>query len=320
MSNTSFKYKKFIIFTGSYSENSGGTVVLHHLCHLLNEIGYEAYLYPAFKTTFIHQEKWLKPLLSILYAAFKSKFLRPYKILSKNKTPVFTDKHSKNISDEYIVIYAEGVAGNPLNAKNVVRWLLQKPGYNYKGTFFGNYELIFSYNPVYVDNFCLPFSHLAKSRLFVPLVNLHYYTEFPGLSDSERFGVAYCVRKGKGKKFVHNDNAILIDGLSHAETAAIFRRIKTFISYDSMSAYSGFASICGADSIVIPDPGVTIEEWLPENLRYGLSYGFENIEWARSTRPLLVDMVHKDVITKYENIQEFVKEINEYFPINLFVD
>jgi hypothetical protein len=45
---TIFKYKKFIIFSGSYSEDSGGTVVLHQLCHLLNTNGYEAYLYPAF--------------------------------------------------------------------------------------------------------------------------------------------------------------------------------------------------------------------------------------------------------------------------------
>jgi len=314
MRNTSFKYKKFIIFAGSYFEDSGGTVVLHHLCHLLNEVGYEAYLYPAFKTTIIHQRKWLKPLLSILYAAFKSKLLRPFKTLSKNKTPIFTDKNSKNIGDDYVVIYAEGVAGNPLNAKNVVRWLLQKPGYNYKGIFFSNSELIFSYNPVYLDGFCLPFSNLSKTLLYVPLVHLHFYTEFPALCDRERYGTAYCVRKGKGKSFVHDDKAINIDNLSHVNTAAIFRRIKTFISYDSMSAYSTFASICGADSIIIPDQDIAIEDWLPENLRFGLSYGFENIEWARNTRPLLLDRINKDVENKYKILEEFVKEVNEFFP------
>jgi hypothetical protein len=318
MENTSFRYKKFIIFAGSYSEDSGGTVVLHHLCHLLNEIGYEAYLYPAFKTTFIHQEKWLKPLLSILYASFKSRYLRSFKTLHDNNTPVFIDKNYQNISDEYVVIYAEGVAGNPLNAKNVVRWLLQKPGYNYKGTFFGNSELVFSYNPVYLDNFNLPFSKLAKNRLFTPLVNLKYYTEAAGLKHNQRNGVAYCIRKGRGKKFVHNDDAILIDNLSHAETAEIFRSVKTFISYDSMTAYSEFASICGADSIVIPDADVAIDDWLPENLRYGISYGFNNVDWARETRPLLISRINKDISKNYQIIQAFVNETNEYFTYKHF--
>jgi len=318
MKNNSLRYKKFIIFAGSYSEDSGGTVVLHHLCHLLNEIGYEAYLYPAFKTTFIHQEKWLKPILSILYASFKSRYLRTFKILQDNNTPVFIIKKNNYIDDEFIVIYAEGVAGNPLKAKNVVRWLLQKPGYNYKGTFFGNSELIFSYNPVYLDNFNLPFSKLAKTRLFTPLVHLKYYTETAGLKHVQRSGVAYCIRKGRGKTFIHNDDAILIDDLSHTETAEIFRSVKTFISYDSMSAYSEFASICGADSIVIPDSGVAIDDWLPENLRYGISYGFNNVDWARKTRPLLINRINNDISAKNQIIHDFVNEINEYFPYKPF--
>jgi len=318
MKNNSLRYKKFIVFAGSYSEDSGGTVVLHHLCHLLNEIGYEAYLYPAFKTTFIHQEKWLKPILSILYASFKSRYLRTFKILQDNNTPVFIIKKNNYIDDEFIVIYAEGVAGNPLKAKNVVRWLLQKPGYNYKGTFFGNSELIFSYNPVYLDNFNLPFSKLAKTRLFTPLVHLKYYTETAGLKNVQRSGVAYCIRKGRGKTFIHSDDAILIDNLTHAKTAEIFRKVKTFISYDSMSAYSEFASICGADSIVIPDSGVAIDDWLPENLRYGISYGFNNVDWARKTRPLLINRINNDISAKNQIIHDFVNEINEYFPYKPF--
>ncbi len=314
MNHRSFKYKKFIIFAGSYSEDSGGTVVLHQLCHLLNTNGYEAYLYPAFKTAILHQEKWFKPLMSILYASFKAKYLRPLKTLSNLKTPIFT-KDTNKIEDEYIVIYAEGVTGNPLNAKNVVRWLLHKPGYNYKGVFFGNSELIFSYNPDYSFDFSLPFSKLANTRLYIPLANLHHYNQNPGLPYEQRAGVAYCIRKGKGKAFVQDHkNDILIDGLTHSEIASIFRRVKAFISYDTRTAYSVFASICGADSVIIPDQGTSIYEWAPEELRNGLSYGFENISWARKTRHHLIDMVQKDIEETNQIVNEFVSEVNEYFP------
>jgi len=315
---TILKYKKFIIFSGSYSEDSGGTVVLHQLCHLLNTNGYEAYLYPAFKTTIIHQGKWFKSLISILYASFKAKYLRPFKTLSQLKTPIF-NKYTNKIDDECIVIYAEGVAGNPLKAKNVVRWLLHKPGYNYKGVFFGNSELIFSYNPDYSFGFSLPFSKLAKTRLYIPLANLHYYNQIPSLPDEQRTGVAYCIRKGKGKEFIHDHkNDILIDGLTHSEIAAIFRSVKTFISYDTRTAYSIFASVCGADSVIIPDADADIHCWAPLELRYGLSYGFENINWARETRHKLIDTIQKDIEETNQVIHNFVQEVNEYFPFTYF--
>lgn len=318
MNHKSFKYKKFIIFAGSYSDDSGGTIVLHQLCHFLNTNGYEAFLFPAFKTSILHQKKWFKPLMSILYASFKAKYLRTFKTLSQLNTPIF-NKDTNKFEDEYVVIYAEGVTGNPLNAKNVVRWLLHKPGYNYKGVFFGNYELIFSYNPDYSYDFSLPLSKLAKTRLYIPLANLHYYNQIPGLPFAQRTGVAYCIRKGKGKEFVQDHKKdILIDGLTHSEIATIFRTVKTFISYDSKTAYSVYASICGADSVIIPDSGTNISDWAPEELRNGLSYGFENINWARETRHQLIDMIHKDIEEANRIIHEFVREVNEYFPYQHF--
>jgi hypothetical protein len=305
---------KFIIFSGSYSEDSGGTVVLHHLCNLLNNNGYEAYLFPAFKTAILHQKKLFKPMLSILYASFKSRYIRPFRTSNNLMTPVLK-KIPEDINKEFVVVYSEGVAGNPLNAKNIVRWLLHKPGYNYKGVFFGNNELIFSYNIDYSYNFSLPLSKLSNTRLYIPLVNLHYYFEqIPFLSIEERSGVAYCIRKGKGKTFVRDHiNDILIDGLTHSEVAYIFKRVKTFISYDTRTAYSIFASICGAESVIIPDEGVTIEEWLPLDSRYGIAYGFGNLEWANETRNKLIENIKKEFDDADHNIKLFAQEVNKYF-------
>ena len=35
--------KNFVIYTGDYSEKIGGELVMHYLCHYLNESGYHAY-------------------------------------------------------------------------------------------------------------------------------------------------------------------------------------------------------------------------------------------------------------------------------------
>ncbi len=309
------KLSKFIVFAPSYSSSSGGIVALHKLCDLLNQFGYQAALYPAYKTHFTHQGNWLKPILSILYAAFKFKYLRPYKTNINWNTPIY-DELANPISDDWVVIYSEGVADNPLRASNVVRWLLHQPGYNYGYTAFGNSELIVAYSESYLRNFQLPLSKIANTRLYIPPVNLYYYLNENPLPYSKRNGVAYCLRKGRDKQLVHDaSSSILVDGFTHEEMAEVFKTVKTFISYDSKTAISVFAALAGADSIVIPDPGVDMLSWEPEErYRYGVAYGFENIEWARKTRPLLLKTIQDDVAQTEKIIHSFVEEVNECFP------
>lgn len=315
MNSLNSNFCKFIIFAPSYSPDSGGVVVLHRLCHLLNENGYEASLYPSYKTSVIHQENWLKPILSILAAAIKFRLWRPFRVKDSLNTPIFKGGR-QGLGDDHVVVYSEGVYGNPLNAKHVVRWLLHQPGYNYDLTCFGSRELIFTYNEAYSRKFELPFSSIAQTRLYIPYENLSYYTEEGALPYDQRTGIAYCLRKGRDKPRVHDHaGAILIDGLSHSEIAEIFKRVKTFISYDTKTAYSVFAAMCGADSVVIPDLGVSLEMWEPqERYRYGLSYGFENLEWARKTRPLMIASMKDDVAKTVERIHSFVTEVNGFFP------
>ena len=43
---------KFVIYTHRYDVNSGGLIVLHFLCHMINTLGYEAYLWPAYRPIF----------------------------------------------------------------------------------------------------------------------------------------------------------------------------------------------------------------------------------------------------------------------------
>jgi hypothetical protein len=90
---------QIIIATPPYNESTGGIVVLHKLCHILNELGYNSSLIPT--------EKLAGGLYQI------------------HMNPRYNTKLTTEINPEKdIIIYPEIQDGNPWGAKNVVRWIL----------------------------------------------------------------------------------------------------------------------------------------------------------------------------------------------------
>jgi hypothetical protein len=195
----------------------------------------------------------------------------------KFNTPCLDIQSADEIAnnDEYVVIYPEVVMGNPLKAKNIVRWLLHTPGFHTNQTNYGPNELYFRFS-VETPYFSHPGSTTSDQFLTV----VHFPTEIYNMDGAiqEREGTAHCIRKGKGKEIVHDlSDSICIDGKSHEEIAAIFKRVKTFYCYDTRTAYYYFASLCGCETIVIPDEGVSEEEWLPHPAsRVGIRYGVDS--------------------------------------------
>lgn len=130
-----------------------------------------------------------------------------------------------------------------------------------------------------------------------------------------RKGTAYCIRKGKGREIIHDlKNSICIDGLTHSETAAIFKKIETFISYDVATFYSQYAVMCGADSVVIPHKRLTKDEWRSMPGKSGVAYGFNDLGWAKETNDLFNKYYYLE--KKEENINqcnEFIRDIHMYF-------
>ena len=214
--------------------------------------------------------------------------------------------------DEYIVVYYEQVLGNPLGAKYVVRWLLHTPGYHTGNIYYGQNEIYYKHGEG-IRDFYISGSYLSKHILKIIHYPLEYYNE--NNVAAQRVGTAYCRRKGSAKEIVHDlDDSILIDGMSHEEIAKIFKRCTTFISYDSYTAYSQFAALCGCESIVIPDYGVDIDTWFPEiQDRYGISYGFDQLDWAKRTKPMLLGKINSDNSRQESAVKTFINEVNAYF-------
>lgn len=303
--------KKYIIFTHKYSEDSGGIICLHYLAHLINLQGAVAYICPAFYNLEINKLSINRPFFKALYGKFFDRF-RNFKVNKSFDNKILNDLKSIRNNDEWIVIYPEITFGNPLGAKHVIRWLLHNPGQHTGKIYYGPGELHVKYHHGFSD-FYFPGATLSKNILNISYFPLDLYND--NELTLERSGTAYCLRKGRGRLLVHDvENSILIDGMSHEEVANVFRRVKRFISYDLYTAYSVFAALCGCDSIVVPEDGRTKEEWfrLPED-RYGIAYGFDDIDHMRDTRHLLIEKVKRDHLKNEERVAEFINESQTFF-------
>ena len=99
---------KILISNNDYVESSGGGSVLHYLCHLLNYVAKRniAFMVP------LRNKPISQYTLNDCKLATNPKFI----------TPCVTPEILLNRNN--IVVYPEGIGGNPLEQKHVVRWIL----------------------------------------------------------------------------------------------------------------------------------------------------------------------------------------------------
>jgi hypothetical protein len=305
--------KIFVIFAPSYSENNGGSVTLHHLCELINSNGYDCYLYPGFDNIELNILNYKKVLLNFLFKTIREPF-RVFKTSKRFKTPVIKEFPGQFKIDDLVVIYPEIVFGNPLSAKNVVRWFLHNPGFFSGKIYYGNYEIYFKYSNSYKSINYLN-SITSNNNLYIFTYPKNYYND--NALSANKSGVCYCIRKGKLSSIPFNlQNAILIDGLKHSQISSIFKKSKYFISFDPHTAFSRFAAICGCISIVVPIDGIVEDTWQPDpKKRYGISYGFSN-ENLQKAIDSVVDLKKEIILEEhnsYYNVRKFVEEVQYFF-------
>jgi hypothetical protein len=80
--------------------------------------------------------------------------------------------------------------------------------------------------------------------------------------------------------------------------------------------YSVYAAMCGCIPVIIPEEGVSIEEWQSvEENRYGMAYGFEGIEYALKTRNLLLQKLQRQEDESNKSVIRFVETCKAYFDL-----
>lgn len=307
---------KYVIV--SPRNNGGGAIVLHALCKYLCELGYDARIfyigYFNRPNSLFFWYKWIMFTIKdiwMFYSASCFSRLFPKKYINYIDVPIkgLKRKFLPIVDNNTVVVYPEIAKGNFLNAKKVVRWLL------YYNTYKDNEinkdtDLFVCYRHEFNDVNLNP----REETLYCPYFNLELYKQ---TNFNVRSGTCYIIRKGKSRKDLPiKFDGIIIDNLLEKEKVEILNKSKYCISYDTQTAYSSIAALCGCISIIMPEPNKDIEDYRNKYDKwYGvaigtnenqISYAIETIELLKNEQKLL----NKN---SKENVKKFTIYCKESF-------
>jgi len=303
--------RTFIVYTPGYNEQTGGVMALFGLAYALREIGTPVFLWPAD----ISLAGWW---------AWESK--RRARVLlgrehddERGETSVWPGEPIPYANpfqvQDAIVVYPETLDGNPLKAKNVVRWFLNKPGALSGRINFGPGELYFYFASVFDDPAINP--HRDNHLMIMTVMdNIYKQTNF-----GPRNGTCYVLRKGKSRAPDPGTlDGPIVDGMTAHQIAEVFNRCELCVSYDTRTMLTAYAVLCGCKAVVIPEPGVTKAQWAPkEDGMYGeqglsgIAYGFDDLEEAQKSKPQLAIALKKLQQQNLDSTQRFRDKCEAFF-------
>jgi hypothetical protein len=232
-----------------------------------------------------------------------------------------------DINDDTIAIYCEGINGNPLNAKKVVRWILYG-AWNSDIRTFSNDEIIYYF---------LPFCKLNKPTNILTFIYLNpsaYNIHIPRYRES-----CYIMKKGGyfsknfygARKFAQLNKNTLIRSFrnistnipteigylkSQEEYIEFFNTTKYFFCYDPACFLIQIALMCGC--VVIQDPmaGYTEMEWINTTTKFterikGVAYGIENLPYAIATIHEAPAQVKQMIESSNRSIDTFIQQMKD---------
>jgi hypothetical protein len=270
----------FVIYApGDYTPNGGGCVALHKLCHNINSLGEKCY---------------------IMTDSTNPKYLG--EMVDERKATELCEGGA-------MAIYPEVTCGNPFNAYKVMRWILYNVRTKGEYGIFGADDLIYKYAP----HFTLRHEQPVHGELRAVELNLDIFYNRNGL----RSGCCHLVKKGNNKHQTHPHISVMLDDYpirgGNEYLAKVFNETEIFYSYDSATFLSVFASLCGCTSLVMPEEGVTSEQWHQgfPYFKYGVAYGHDDIDYAKSTAHLLEPELLKIEAETIELTKAFIKKAYE---------
>lgn len=318
------KFKYVIVST---KLNNGGAIALHALCKNLSELGEDAKIFYYNKGC---NEKnrlstWLYTtavvIKDILQSIFVFKKDENNKIYIKRKLdylPECRRKFFPFVGKNTIVLYPEIITGNFLNAEKVTRWLLfhnklfSQDGDKTIG--YDKNDLFFCYREVFNDEKLNP----ECRKLSITYFDFDTYKSY---NHGQRSGKCYIIRKGRNRSDLPSEfDGPVIDDLPESEKVKYFNSCEYCVSYDTQTAYSQLAALCGCISIVMPEEGKARDDYRKNtgsvfDTGYGEAFGFaeDEIEYAKSSYSKLVEEIKKTEQNSIDNTKHFVEECEKYF-------
>lgn len=254
---------------------------MHYFCHALNLIGEEAYI-----TTEITAPHLRTPILD-------------------HKT---LENHQRNCR-EGIAIYPEIVSNNPLNARHVVRYLLNIPEFiNTDPIQWLDSDLIYAHGP----GITLP--GMEAEMLPIPLIDTSIYNA-EGVDDKYRAGSLvflnrYLDRGGKLSPITDKSLEISfrVPIRTPEELRDLYRKAELLYTYEpSTACYE--AMLCGCPVVYLPNPINLKAEHIGYLGREGWAWGpsAEQIAFAKSTVRQVAANYQEKNRAFWEQLEEFVK-------------
>ena len=155
----------------------------------------------------------------------------------------FIAEITKEMQENAIVIYPELIYGNPLNFKNVVRYVLYYPGVNGGDSQYDSREYIVSFDPVYypdVDVLSIP--GLDKTL---------FYEDTSVKKDIDCY---FVYKGGKWRNIEEFNNMVEINcnyPENRTELADLLRKTKILYSYDEHTLLLDEAIACGCEVKIV---------------------------------------------------------------------
>jgi len=274
---------RIIVCTPGFDLNSGGTLVLDVIAHKLVEAGLQvAFLMLA--PIKLDSARWT---LGLANQHIGSKVLRGIPVINKNDLDQSSD----------IVIYPEVVFGNPCRASKVVRWLLNSPGKICATQIDFVNELVIAHATHFIPEGMECAMPGAPDGNKINVLSLAYFDNTAVESyfdNAKERNVSVLVRKGLRyhatiPKFP--DDWLNLDRLPFEDQLSEMAKSRYVVSYDPYTMLSNYACLVGSKSIVVPIPGCSEDQWLPEiGRRTGIAYGIQackNMCWEAQRRELL---------------------------------
>jgi hypothetical protein len=292
-----------------YNNNDGGTTVHYYLADILDSFGRNV------KICNVHDNNTINNIFN--------------KFININEIDVNND----------IIIYCEGINGNPLNARYVVRWMLSKLGTNVPSHYYNTWnknELVYFFNSEneLIDK-NVPFKQLTLFFINPAIKNLN----------GKRSGTCFTKRKSHihpNATKLHSDNSFEITrGHTQDDYINIFNKYESFVSYDPLTFLNIIATLCGCVSIIAPIKGVTKQEYFKMTALYnymiekktdiyGLAYGSsqEEIQFSKNTLHLVgeqikdiqnwfIDTYIKSFLNDLDNFENNYNKLSEYKNVML---
>jgi hypothetical protein len=282
---------KIIIAAPSYNDKSGGSISLHKLCHILNNLEYDAYVHPTNELN---------------YGDFYC-------------NPKYNTKVAESIDIEKdIILYPEVQPNNPFNGKHIVRYILN----NYHLHTNNNNSI---HNTWGKNDYWLYFTNHFYDRIkepnFLQIIDSKIDT-FNDQGLERKHEACFTYRKKEKEKdilpIIHPSNSIeIFYNTTDEELINIFNICKRFYSYDTETYLNVLASLCGCESIIVPYKNVPKEQVIMPNttLQYGIAYGLDDLERANLTHPLLLQYLKELEENQIKNTKIEFEKIFKYFNL-----